>query len=124
ESAERVGAGPLVRTGNAALVFASRFWQLQSLYRTTARYRPRWVPRDLCYASAFSLPRVAVAAMMAEGFLPLGATTANPGSPDTVTLDGRAGLTLVEAVAELGSGPEPWRGEPRLSQQERVRRGK
>ena len=72
EAAERVGAGPLVRTGNAALVFASRFFQLQSLYRATARYRPRWEPRYLLYDTNFAIPRIAVAALMAEGFLPFG----------------------------------------------------
>src|SRR3954462_8623494 len=93
EAAERVGAGPLVRTGNAALTFASRFWQLQSLYLTTARYPPRWEPRYLCYDSAFSLARVAVVAMAAEGFLPLPFTVPAPSRPDTVTWEGRSGVS-------------------------------
>ncbi|MCU1670178.1 MAG: putative lysyl-tRNA synthetase [Blastococcus sp.] len=105
EAAERVAPGPLVRTGNAALTFASRLWQLQTLYTATARYKPRWEPRFLCYDSAFALPRVAVASMMAEGFLP--APKAAPPShvSDTVTWRGRTGVPLREAVAALNRLP-------------------
>lgn len=122
EAAERVGAGPLVRTGNAALVFASRFWQLQSLYRTTARYRPRWEPRYLCYDTNFALPRVAVASMMAEGFLPFGGADPTASATDPVTWEGRE-VPLAEAVAELEqqAARRAVQG-PRLSQQERDRR--
>jgi lysyl-tRNA synthetase class 2 len=122
EAAERVGAGPLVRTGNAALVFASRFWQLQTLYRTTARYRPHWEPRYLCYDSVFELPRVAVAAMMAEGFLPLPPTVPPPHPESTVTWEGRPGVPLAEAVAELERRSAPGTVGPRLSEQQRARR--
>ena len=123
EAAERVGAGPLVRTGNAALVFASRFWQLQSLYRTTARYRPHWEPRYLCYDSLFALPRVAVAAMMAEGFLPLPPTVPPPHPEATVAWDGRPDVPLAEAVAELDRRAAATAvAGPRLSDQERSRR--
>jgi lysyl-tRNA synthetase class 2 len=125
EAAERVGAGPLVRTGNAALIFTSRFWQLETLYRTTARYQPRWEPRYLCYESAFALPRVAVAAGMAEGFLPLPPTAPAPHPSDRVTWEGRADVPLGEAVAELErlDGRSNGLG-PRLSQAELVRRRK
>ncbi|MGY1744749.1 bifunctional lysylphosphatidylglycerol synthetase/lysine--tRNA ligase LysX [Blastococcus sp. SYSU D00695] len=122
EAAERVGAGPLVRTGNAALVFASRFWQLQSLYRTTARYRPRWEPRYICYDTVFTLPRVAVASMAAEGFLPLWGADVPDTGERTVTQEGRT-VPLAEAVAELERQAAA-RGVdgPRLTQQERDRR--
>jgi lysyl-tRNA synthetase, class II len=69
-AAERVGAGPLVRLSSRALTFASRFWQIESLYRSNARYLPGWTPRYLCYDSALTLTRVALAAGVAEGFLP------------------------------------------------------
>src|SRR6476660_6947143 len=124
EAAERVAPGPLVRTGNFALTAASRLWQLQSLYRATARYQPRWEPRFLCYDSAFALPRVAVAAMMAEGFLP--APNAVPPShvSDTVTWQG--GTTeLAAAVAELNAlPPEVPAAVQRLTPQQRVRRAR
>ena len=80
DAAERVGAGPLVRTGSAALLIASRFWQLQTLYRATARYRPRWVPRYVLFDSAFALPRVAVAAGMGRG-VPAGPAHRTAGAP-------------------------------------------
>ena len=125
EAAERVGAGPLVRTGNAALIFTSRFWQLETLYRTTARYLPRWEPRYLCYESAFALPRVALAAMMAEGFLPLPPTPPAQRPSATVTWQGRPDVPLEDAVAELErlSGRRTALG-PRLSGPEVVRRSK
>ncbi|MER7274569.1 bifunctional lysylphosphatidylglycerol synthetase/lysine--tRNA ligase LysX [Dactylosporangium sp. NPDC000244] len=69
-SAERVGAGPVVRLTDTALSVASRFWQLESLYRANAKYRPVWLPRFLCYDSSLTLTRAAIAAGMAEGFLP------------------------------------------------------
>jgi len=123
EAAERVGAGPLVRTGNKALTFASRFWQLQTLYLATARYRPRWEPRFLCYDSTFALPRVAMAAMMAEGFLPAPRTAPLPHQSDTVTWRGRSGVVLADAVRELNALPAHLPSlAPRLSPEEAARR--
>ena len=69
-AAERVGAGPVVRVTSRILTYASRFWQIESLYRSNARYLPRWTPRYLCYDSSLTLTRVALAAGAAEGFLP------------------------------------------------------
>src|ERR1700712_3789878 len=65
-----VGAGPFVRVTSRVLTFASRFWQIESLYRSNARYLPRWTPRYLCYDSSLTLTRIALAAGEAEGFLP------------------------------------------------------
>ena len=50
--------------------WASRFWQLESLYRANAKFRPEWHPRYLCFSSARDLAMVLVAAMQAEAFLP------------------------------------------------------
>ena len=47
--AERVGAGPVLRLTNAFLTAASRFWQLESLYLSNAKYVPHWSPRLVCY---------------------------------------------------------------------------
>jgi lysyl-tRNA synthetase class 2 len=114
-----------VRTGNVALTFASRFWQLQTLYQTTARYQPRWEPRFLCYDSAFALPRVAMAAMMAEGFLPAPRTAPVPHESDTVTWRGESGVVLAEAVRELNALPEHVPAVARrLTPQEALRRRK
>ncbi|MFI5956330.1 phosphatidylglycerol lysyltransferase domain-containing protein [Cryptosporangium sp. NPDC051539] len=66
---ERIGAGPVLRVWRGLLLFASRFWQLESLYRANEKFRPRWEPRFLCYASARDVPRIAMAALRAEAFL-------------------------------------------------------
>lgn len=69
ERGERLGAGPLVRGWRGVLVFASRWFQIESLYRFNAKFRPEWEPRYVCYPSARDLPRVALAALEAEAFL-------------------------------------------------------
>jgi len=67
---ERLGAGPVLRLWRGVLLQASRFWQIESLYRANAKYQPAWQPRFLCFPSARDLPRIAVAALRAEAFLP------------------------------------------------------
>lgn len=66
---ERLGAGPVLRLWRAILLQASRFWQIESLYRANAKFQPEWVPRFACFRSAGDLPRVSVAALRAEAFL-------------------------------------------------------
>jgi lysyl-tRNA synthetase class 2 len=66
---ERLGAGPVLRIWRALLLWASRFWQIESLYRANAKYQPEWVPRFVCFRSSADLPRVSVAALRAEAFL-------------------------------------------------------
>lgn len=66
---ERLGAGPVLRLWRAILLQASRFWQIESLYRANAKFQPEWVPRFACFRSAADLPRVSVAALRAEAFL-------------------------------------------------------
>ncbi|MFE0028002.1 bifunctional lysylphosphatidylglycerol synthetase/lysine--tRNA ligase LysX [Amycolatopsis sp. NPDC059021] len=67
---ERIGAGPVLRAWRGILGVASRFFQLESLYRSNAKYGPDWVPRFLCYSSARRLPRVGIVAGALEGFVP------------------------------------------------------
>jgi lysyl-tRNA synthetase class 2 len=66
---ERLGAGPVLRLWRAILVQASRFWQIESLYRANAKFQPEWVPRFVCFRSAVDVPSVSVAALRAEAFL-------------------------------------------------------
>ncbi len=66
---ERLGAGPVLRVWRSVLLSASRFWQIESLYRANAKYQPEWVPRFICFRSSADLPRVGVAALRAEAFL-------------------------------------------------------
>ena len=66
---ERLGAGPALRVWRSLLLWLSRFWQIESLYRANAKYQPEWKPRFLCFRSAGDLPRVGTAALRAEAFL-------------------------------------------------------
>jgi lysyl-tRNA synthetase class 2 len=66
---ERIGSGPMLRLTRRLLLFASRFWQLESLYRANAKYRPIWEPRYLVFPTARDVPSIAVAALRAEAFL-------------------------------------------------------
>jgi lysyl-tRNA synthetase class 2 len=69
EGGARLGAGPVLRLWRWTLMFFSRWWQLESLYRANAKYQPRWVPRFLAFDDARDLPKVGLAAVIAEGFL-------------------------------------------------------
>ena len=69
ERGSRVGAGPVLRVWHRVLLLASRWWQIESLYRANAKYQPEWVPRFVCFRRAAELPRVAVAAAEAEAFI-------------------------------------------------------
>lgn len=65
----QIGAGPMKRLWRRLLLFASRWWQLESLYRSNVKYDPTWVPRLICYPDGSDLGRVGVALGIAEGFI-------------------------------------------------------
>jgi lysyl-tRNA synthetase, class II len=69
ERGAEIGAGPIARLWRQALLLASRNWQLESLYRSNAKYHPEWQPRYICFEYTSDLPRVGTAAGNAEGFL-------------------------------------------------------
>jgi lysyl-tRNA synthetase class 2 len=69
ERGSRIGAGPVLRMWRQVLLFASRWWQIESLYRANAKYRPVWVTRFVCYRRATELPRIGIAALEAEALL-------------------------------------------------------
>ncbi|GAA2555808.1 bifunctional lysylphosphatidylglycerol synthetase/lysine--tRNA ligase LysX [Streptomyces levis] len=69
EEGARIGAGPVLRLWRRLLLFFSKWWQLEALYRSNAKYHPEWYPRFLCYAEAASLARVGLASAIAEGFV-------------------------------------------------------
>ncbi len=71
EQGAQLGAGPVARLWRALLVFFSKWWQLETLYRSNMKYQPQWVPRYACYEDARLIPRVGVASVIAEGFLVL-----------------------------------------------------
>jgi lysyl-tRNA synthetase, class II len=62
--------GPLDRALAQLVSLGDRFFQIESLYRFNAKFSPRWEPRYLVYQRILGLPRVGLAAMVAEGQLP------------------------------------------------------
>ena len=66
---ESLGAGPIARGWRRVLMIGNSNWQLESLYRSNAKYSPDWQPRYICFDYSSDLPRVGMAAGNAEGFL-------------------------------------------------------
>ncbi|WP_405866369.1 bifunctional lysylphosphatidylglycerol synthetase/lysine--tRNA ligase LysX [Streptomyces sp. NBC_00005] len=69
EEGARIGAGPVLRMWRRLLLFFSRWWQLEALYRSNAKYHPEWYPRFICYGDTGSLARIGLASGIAEGFV-------------------------------------------------------
>ncbi|WP_405596693.1 phosphatidylglycerol lysyltransferase domain-containing protein [Streptomyces sp. NBC_01410] len=69
ERGSRLGAGPVLRLWRSLLSFFSRWWQIESLYRANAKYRPIWEPRFMLFEKSADLLRIGIAAGRAEGFL-------------------------------------------------------
>ncbi|MFE1344826.1 phosphatidylglycerol lysyltransferase domain-containing protein [Streptomyces sp. NPDC058757] len=69
ERGSKLGAGPVLRMWRSLLSFFSRWWQIESLYRANAKYRPIWEPRFMLFEKSADLPRIGLAAGRAEGFL-------------------------------------------------------
>jgi lysyl-tRNA synthetase, class II len=66
---ERIGAGPVLRAWRRVLLFLSRWFQIESLYKFNAKFCPEWVPRFFVYTGTRDIPRIGLAAMEAEAFL-------------------------------------------------------
>ncbi|UGQ15665.1 phosphatidylglycerol lysyltransferase domain-containing protein [Yinghuangia sp. ASG 101] len=85
---ERLGAGPVLRVWRGLLLFLSRWFQIESLYKFNGKFQPRWEPRFLVYPTARDLPRISVAALQAEAFLTLSWPTPRwPGKRDRTPTD-------------------------------------
>ncbi len=69
ERGEKIGAGPVLRAWRNLLVFASRWFQIESLYKFNAKFCPAWQPRFFVFPSTRDAPRIALAALEAEAFL-------------------------------------------------------
>jgi lysyl-tRNA synthetase class 2 len=129
EQGAQIGAGPLARLWRQALLLASRTWQLESLYRSNAKYLPEWQPRFVCFEYASDLPRVGTAAGSAEGFLvrPSLSRLRRRSAADEAALQHAEADYAAEVQALIP--PEPDRvaealAAERLPEQVRVRRAK
>jgi lysyl-tRNA synthetase class 2 len=69
ERGERIGAGPVLRAWRGMLLFASKWFQIESLYKFNVKFRPEWQPRFFVFPSPKDTPRIALAALEAEAFL-------------------------------------------------------
>jgi lysyl-tRNA synthetase, class II len=69
ERGERIGAGPVLRAWRSVLIFASKWFQIESLYKFNAKFAPVWQPRFFVFPSTKDAPRIAIAALEAEAFL-------------------------------------------------------
>ncbi|MFI6212391.1 bifunctional lysylphosphatidylglycerol synthetase/lysine--tRNA ligase LysX [Nocardia brasiliensis] len=126
EEGGRIGAGPVLRMWRGVLLFFSRWWQLEALYRSNVKYQPHWVPRFFLFEERRQLPRVAVASALAEGFLPRFGK-----EPDTITHTGShsAAPASMTGLHADGSPPDLDQVEgqellPRRPEQVRVRMDK
>ncbi|MDI1454577.1 phosphatidylglycerol lysyltransferase domain-containing protein [Streptomyces sp. ATE26] len=109
ERGARLGAGPVLRLWRSLLSFFSRWWQIESLYRANAKYRPIWEPRFLLFEKSADLLRIGLASARAEGFL--GGLSSDSRRPP----GGRAARRLVRAVARrraAGGSPATGPGTP------------
>jgi lysyl-tRNA synthetase class 2 len=97
--AEQLGSGPVLRLTAALLTFASRWWQLETLYRSNVKYRPQWDPRFICFQTGFAVNRGIVAAGIAEGFIP---------GPAPVGYRLRADDEFAAAVRAIDAAPPAW----------------
>jgi lysyl-tRNA synthetase class 2 len=69
ERGERIGAGPVLKAWRSVLIFMSKWFQIESLYKFNAKFGPVWQPRFFVFPSSKDAPRIALAALEAEAFL-------------------------------------------------------
>jgi lysyl-tRNA synthetase, class II len=120
----RIGAGPVLRAHRGLLLFFSRWFQLESIYRSNVKYRPTWVPRFVCFEDRRDLAAVAFASGVAEGFVHVPSLWTllrrgqrAPAAPAT-------GGTVNDVAPAAATGPRPSFAPSSAGEQERVRGGK
>ncbi|MFI5494753.1 bifunctional lysylphosphatidylglycerol synthetase/lysine--tRNA ligase LysX [Actinoplanes sp. NPDC051859] len=124
EEGARIGAGPVLLAWRRLLLFFSRWFQLESLYRSNVKYQPQWIPRFLCFEDVSDLAKVGFASAVAEGFVEV---------PSLLTLRRRGQATALapedaQARIPLPRIPDPAEtvtaAEPTHNEQTRVRLAK
>ncbi|MGW2699985.1 bifunctional lysylphosphatidylglycerol synthetase/lysine--tRNA ligase LysX [Streptomyces sp. NPDC001340] len=125
EEGARIGAGPVLRLWRRMLLFFSRWWQLEALYRSNAKFQPEWYPRFICYGETASLARIGLASGIAEGFVSVpslrklwGKGHPKPGQRPATT-EGLPSLTVLGL--EGGGEAGPAAPDAALPEQVRVR---
>lgn len=124
EEGGQVGAGPIMRAMYGALTFASKYVQMESLYKSNAKYQPEWVPRFLCFEDGRTIPRVGLAAVVNEGFVKL---PKFGGSAGNFTGDASSvpdGVDVEAIAAEIVRQEKAEHRGPRRPEQVRVRLAK
>jgi lysyl-tRNA synthetase class 2 len=106
EQGAQLGAGPVARLWRGLLVFFSRWWQLETLYRSNMKYQPQWVPRYACYEDARLVPRVGVASVIAEGFLVLPFSRRNEQAHTGHHISAPENLVATGLLRHDGSAPD------------------
>ncbi len=71
EEGSQVGATFGQRLQRRALLTASRWFQIEQLYRSNAKYDPQWQPRFVCYEEASDIAKIGLAVGVAEGQIEL-----------------------------------------------------
>ncbi|MFJ9537437.1 bifunctional lysylphosphatidylglycerol synthetase/lysine--tRNA ligase LysX [Streptomyces sp. NPDC101225] len=125
EEGARIGAGPVLRLWRRLLLFFSKWWQLEALYRSNAKYHPQWYPRFICYGDTGSLARIGLASGIAEGFVSVPSLRklwgkGHPrGASRPATTEGLPSLSALGLAGGDEAGPgDPYAGLP---EQVRVR---
>ncbi|MEU1195045.1 bifunctional lysylphosphatidylglycerol synthetase/lysine--tRNA ligase LysX [Streptomyces sp. NPDC005813] len=119
EEGARIGAGPVLRLWRRLLLFFSRWWQLEALYRSNAKYHPQWYPRFICYGETGALARIGLASGIAEGFVSvpslrkLWGNGHTRGAPVPATAEGLPAASAPGAGGtEEAGAEEPYHGLP------------
>ncbi|GGQ39869.1 bifunctional lysylphosphatidylglycerol synthetase/lysine--tRNA ligase LysX [Couchioplanes azureus] len=110
EEGARIGAGPVLLAWRRLLLFLSRWFQLESLYRSNIKYQPQWIPRFLCFEDVSDLAKVGFASAVAEGFveMPRALTRLRRGKSEAATpAAGEPRIPLPRVPLDAGAETEP-----------------
>ncbi|HEY3501444.1 MAG TPA: bifunctional lysylphosphatidylglycerol synthetase/lysine--tRNA ligase LysX [Actinocatenispora sp.] len=123
EEGSRIGAGPVLRLWRKLLLFFSRWWQIESLYRANVKYRPQWLPRYLCFGETRDVAKVGLASAIAEGFLTVPSLSAllNRGRDRAVSSPVEPSELPVEPASGPADGPPAEPRRPGVPEQVAVR---
>ena len=105
ERGEKLGAGPITRMWRSVLVFFSRWYQIESLYKFNSKFQPVWVPRFVAFKNTRDIPRVGLAYAEAEGFIVPPGLPWSKKSRDERELDDIP-VECLDHVGEPDAGPD------------------